>query len=59
MSKPQNRIARIEYYIEKEMLNYKRLWEEDNKANREIDKAMDREAMRVLTKIKSIFKEDI
>ncbi len=52
-----DRIARIEKYIEEEMKNYKRLWGEDVKANREIDKAMDREGMRVLTKIKSILEE--
>lgn len=52
------RIAKLEEYIEEQMNNYKRLWEEDIKAGREIDKAMDREAMKVLTKIKMILEEN-
>ena len=51
MSRDLHRIARIEKYIEKEMENYKRLFKEDTS---EIDKAMDREGMRLLIKIKSI-----
>lgn len=58
MTKALNRIARIEKYIEKEMANYKRLWEEDIKRKSKIDKAMDREGMKLLTKIKSILEEE-
>ena len=58
MSKSLNKIAKIEKYVEKEMANYQKLWEEDIKRGNEIDKAMDREGMLVLTKIKMILEEE-
>ena len=40
------------------MKKYEKLFTEDLKSNSEIDMAMDREAMKVLTKIKMILEEN-
>ena len=54
----EEKLDKIRLHIYKEMKDYKKLWIEDIKRKSEIDKAMDREGMRVLTKIKIILEEE-
>ena len=54
----EEKLNKIRLHIYKEIEDYKKLWIEDIKRGSETDKAMDREGMRVLTKIKIILKEE-
>ena len=54
----EEKIKKLEKYIEEEINRYKKLFTEDLKSNNKIDQAMDREATRVLTKVKMILEED-
>ena len=54
----EEKLNKIRLHVYREMIDYKKLWTEDIKRKNEIDKAMDREAMRVLTKIKIILEEE-
>lgn len=54
----EEKILKIETFVKEEIEKYKKLFTEDLKSNSKIDQAMDREANRVLTKVKMILEED-
>ena len=54
----EQKLNKVKEHVVKEIARYKDLWAHDLKNSRENDMAMDREATRVLTKIKIILEED-
>ena len=54
----EEKLNKVKEHVIREIARYKDLWKHDLKNSRETDMAMDREATRVLTKIKIILEED-
>jgi len=54
----EEKIKKLEKFVEEELKRYEKLFIEDLKSKSKVDQAMDREATRVLTKIKIILEED-
>lgn len=54
----EEKVLKIETFVKEETEKYKKLFTEDLKSGSAIDMAMDREATKVLTKIKMILEED-